>query len=330
MTSPQPQARSPWTDPRALFGSVAFHAVLLVVASALVLGIAVPRPSEPPARVLKGEIGPVDNRAPTDLPGGAPERLGGEGRVEGVSVEVDGPRPPKDAEAEALLAEALSPTGKARTDPGPAGEIGVLPGPGTGGGSGEGGGSGGGVGKGFGPGTEFFGAREQGESFVYAIDCSGSMSHNDALGVAKRELLASLGRLPFATKFGVVFYNDKPTVFPDARGHAGLMAATLEAKARVRGRLREIPADGSTDHMKALRAALAMKPEVLFFLTDADFLTLTDVDEVIRLAGTTRIQAVAFGEGPNIDESPLLRKLAGATGGSYRYLDVQGFLDGTK
>lgn len=323
-----PRKCSPWTDPRALVGSGVFHACLLLVASAIVLGIALPRTARPPENVLKGELGPVDNRAPTDQPGGAEGRFGGEGLEAGVAVAVDGPKPPQDATAETLLAEALSATGKPPEEPGPISELGVLPGPGTGGGGGSGGGSGGGVGKGFGPGTEFFGAKEQGESFVYAIDCSGSMTRNSALEVAKRELLASLGRLPFAAKFGVVFYNQKPTVFADPSGHAGLMAATLEAKARVRTRLREIPADGSTNHMLALRAALAMKPEVLFFLTDADFLTPGDVDEILRLAGSTRIQAVEFGDGPNVDESPLLRKLAAGAGGSYRYIDTQGFAAG--
>lgn len=320
--------RSPWTDPRALAGSGVFHVILLVVASAIALGIALPRPTAPAAKVLKGEIGPVDNRAPTDEPGGAPGKLGGEGLEAGVPVNVDGPRPPQDATAETLLAEALAPAGQDARESGPVGGIGILPGPGTGGGEGSGGGSGGGVGKGFGPGTEFFGAKEQGDSFVYAIDCSGSMTRNDALGVAKRELLASLNRLPFAARFGVVFYNQKPTVFPDPSGKPAMMPATLEAKARVRTRLREIPADGSTNHMLALKAALALKPEVLFFLTDADFLTASEVDEVIRLAGPTRIQTVQFGDGPDVGDSTLLRKLATGTGGSYRYLDVQTFQGG--
>ena len=319
--------RSPWTDPRALAGSGVFHVALLLVASAIALGISLPRPTQPTARVLKGEIGPVDNHAPTERVGGAPGRIGGEGIEAGVPVSVDGPKPPQDSTAETLLAEALAPAGKGPETPGPAGGIGILPGPGTGGGEGSGGGSGGGVGKGLGTGV-FFGAKVAGDSFVYAIDCSGSMTRNDALGVAKKELLTSLAGLPFQTRFGVVFYNQKPTVFPDPSGKAAMMPATLEAKARVRTRLREIPADGSTNHMLALKAALALRPEVLFFLTDADFLTPSDVDEVIRMAGPTRIQTVEFGDGPNVDESPLLRKLATGTGGSYRYLDVQTFQGG--
>ena len=232
----------------------------------------------------------------------------------------------RDTSADALLAEALA---AADADgppaPAPPGGVGVLPGPGTGGGGGSGGGSGGGTGRGAGAGTEFFGAREKGESFAYVIDCSGSMATNAALDMAKRELLASLGRLPIESRFGVIFYNQKATVFSDPSGRPGLMAASLEAKSRVRTRLREIVPDGGTNHMIALRAGLALKPEVIFFLTDADMMTIPNVEEILAEAGKTRIQAIEFGVGPDVDASPPLRRLATATGGSYRYIDVTSF-----
>ena len=75
------------------------------------------------------------------------------------------------------------------------------------------------------------------------------------------------------------------------------MSATAANKARVRSQLATIVPDGGTDHMSALRMALALKPEVIFFLTDADLMTNGDVNEILAEAGTTRIQAVEFGRG---------------------------------
>jgi hypothetical protein len=203
--------------------------------------------------------------------------------------------------------------------------LGVIPGVGTGGGGGSGGGSGGGVGRGIGPGTEFFGAREHAGSFAYVIDCSGSMAVHKSLDIAKLELLASLSHLPPDTQFGVVFYNLNSTMFSDAHGKQGMMAATAANKARVRTLLSNIVPDGGTNHMTALRAALSLHPEVIFFLTDADLMTNKDVQEILADAGATRLQAVEFGIGQSLSDSAPLRRLATSTGGSYRYIDVTRF-----
>ncbi len=209
---------------------------------------------------------------------------------------------PRDPAAEALLSEVLPslPSAEAsrRALPGPQLGSGVLPGPGLGGGGGSGGGSGGGVGRGVGPGTEFFGARERAESFAYVIDCSGSMASRSSLDVAKRELLSSLNQLPPDARFAIVFYNLRPTIFSDPQGRRGLMPATLANKARARDQMASVAPDGGTDHQTALRAAIALRPEVIFFLTDADLMTENDVAEIRSMAQNTRIQAVEFGAGP--------------------------------
>jgi hypothetical protein len=332
MTRPKEAfGQSPLTDPRSLFSSLLFHGLLVLAASLAALSVALPADRELP-RALRGELDPVDNRAPSQEGGGGPGEIGGEGVLAALPA-ADGASAsgsPRDPASDALLSEILPSPATAdaaqRALPGPqTSGIGLLPGPGTGGGGGSGGGAGGGVGRGIGPGTEFFGAREHAGSFAYVIDCSGSMATRNALEVAKRELLASLGQLPPDARFGVVFYNLRSTMLADPQGHRGLMAATQGNKARVRAQLAEIEPVGGTDHMLALRAALALHPEVIFFLTDADLMTNSDVAEILSEAGSTRIQAVEFGRGPDLGTSAPLRKLATTTGGSYRYLDVTRF-----
>lgn len=323
--------QSPLTDPRSLGSSLLFHAVLLFFASLAALSMAVPAAPELP-QVLRGELDPVDNRDPARTGGGSPGELGGVG--EDQVVPIAGSESAQGAArtptGDALLAEILpTPTSAdavQRALPGPQiTGIGVLPGPGLGGGGGSGGGSGGGVGRGNGPGTEFFGTREHAGSFTYVIDCSGSMITYNALGVAKRELVASLDQLPPDADFGVVFYNLHATTLSDPQGRRGLMSATTANKARARAQLGAIGPDGGTDHMLALRAGLALHPEVIFFLTDADLMTDTDVMEILSEAGSTRIQCIMFGRGADLGDSAPLRKLAAATGGTYRYIDVTKF-----
>jgi hypothetical protein len=327
--------RSPLTDPRSLSSSVIFHALMILVVSVAALRIALPVGPAPPS-VIHAELGPIDNRAPARTGGGAPGALGGDSLPENFRIAADGRSAEsaavRDPMAEKLLADVLpAPTSSSaalRALPGPLiSGVGVSPGAGTGGGGGSGGGSGGGQGRGIGPGTEFFGAREHAASFAYVIDCSGSMGQNRAIDLAKRELLASLRQLPPDGRFTVIFYNLQATVFPDSSGVPGMMSATGENKDRVRTRLTQIEAIGGTNHMTALRAAFALKPEAIFFLTDATQLPADQVRILIQEAGSIRIHSIEFGIGDMPFDGGPIQRLAIVTGGQYRYVDVTSFAE---
>ena len=331
MTASNPKmVLSPLTDPRSLASTLLVHTVLLAVASLAAWTVASPREETLP-RAMRGELDPVDNRDPSESGGGGLGELGGAGLMEALpSADGDATTAaPRDPAADALLSEVLpslpSADASQRALPGPPTGVGVLPGPGLGGGGGSGGGSGGGVGRGVGPGTEFFGAREHARSCAYVVDSSGSMASRGSLDVAKREMWASLSQLPPDARFAIVFYNLHPTIFSDPQGRKGLMPATAANKARARQQMASVTPDGGTDHLTALRAALAMRPEVVFFLTDADLMTESDVAEIQGMGQKTRIQAVEFGRGANLGGSGPLRKLATSTGGTFRYIDVTTF-----
>lgn len=330
---------APLTDLRSLASSVLFHVCLVLLASLVtVLNVALPM-AGPGSKAIYTEVDPVDNRAERfpDSPGqggGGPGEIGGTSNLPLVPAELgtSPPRATRDPVAETLLAEIL-PSSLPKPQetpqhalPGPrtAGQ-GLIPGSGSGGGGGAGGGSGGGAGRGIGPGTQFFGAREHAHSFAYVIDCSGSMAMRNSLDVAKRELLASLSQLPPDAEFAVIFYNSLPYLLTDPEGRKGLMTATESHKNRVQAQLAAIAPDGGTDHMAALRKALELKPEVIFFLTDADLMNDSDVSKILAQVGSTRIQAIEFGLGTEVGHRPPLARLATTTGGIYLYIDVSRF-----
>jgi hypothetical protein len=324
--------QTPLTDPRSLGSSALFHAILVLVASLTVLNVTLPIRQSSRPTALYTELDPVDNRAsvlPSPGEGG-----GGPGDIGGMSS-LPGEKPQgatRDPTADTLLAEILSNSQSKpsktlqRALPGPeTTRQGLIPGSGYGGGGGEGAGSGGGAGRGIGPGTEFFGAHDHAHSFAYVIDCSGSMATRNSLDVAKREMLSSINQLPPDTQFAVIFYNLQARLLSNPQGQTGLMAATAINKARVQTQLETISPLGGTDHMLALREALKLKPEVIFFLTDADLMTNSDVNEILTEAGSTRIQAVEFGRGTELGQRTPLGRLATTTGGSYLYIDVSKF-----
>ena len=171
--------------------------------------------------------------------------------------------------------------------------------------------------------TRFFGARAEGRKFVYVIDRSGSMSEQDALGAAKRELLASLEALPPETQFQIIFYNLRAEMMPLGGPSRRLVFASAANKAAARRYLDTIVADNGTDHLPALKAALALDPDVIFFLTDADDFRLHDAKQATALNTThAQIHAIEFGKGQTIAGPSALRDLASSNAGTYRYVTI--------
>ncbi len=103
------------------------------------------------------------------------------------------------------------------------------------------------------------------------------------------------------------------------------MPASPANKRRVQDLLTTIPPYGGTNHILALKTALTLHPEIIFFLTDADSMRPEEVEDILALAGKTRIHAVEFGQTGALGGSTPLRTLAQKSGGSYRYLDVNTF-----
>ncbi|OYW13423.1 MAG: hypothetical protein B7Z55_16885 [Planctomycetales bacterium 12-60-4] len=175
------------------------------------------------------------------------------------------------------------------------------------------------------PGAAFMGARDNGTRIVFAIDCSASMSNYGAMRSAKAALVSSLQTLTDSQQFQIVFYNQRPNLL-SIRGSTDLAFATEVNKALARQYISGIDPSEGTDHMPALRMALRLTPEVLFFLTDADEpqLSPAELNEIQRMnQGRTRIHTIEFGTDGELNLDNFLKKLARQNGGTYRYYDVK-------
>jgi hypothetical protein len=155
-------------------------------------------------------------------------------------------------------------------------------------------------------------------SVVYVLDHSTSMGLYGALGVGRQEVLASLSRLPPGTLFQVIPYNQQtePLVLGGRVGLVPLGPATYEQAKRA---LMALAPSGSTKHSDALHRGLALRPDLLFLVTDAGDLTPKDVaDLTVFNQRRTVIHAVELTcrRDPRPD-SPLQR-LAADNGGTCR------------
>jgi hypothetical protein len=163
---------------------------------------------------------------------------------------------------------------------------------------------------------------------VFVIDCSTSMANDNAMRTAKAALVASLQSLTESQQFQIVFYNNTPSLMKLRNGRPGEMAFATEVnKTFARQYIAGIEPDLGTDHVPALKLALRLGPEVIFFLTDADEPQISpgELDELRRLnQGRTRIHTIEFGRGAELGENiNFLKKLARQNGGTYRYHDVR-------
>lgn len=177
------------------------------------------------------------------------------------------------------------------------------------------------------PGTAFMGIADEGTRVVFVVDCSASMANYSAMQSAKAALVSSIQTLSETQQFQVIFYSQTPRMLSVRGKPSGeLMFATEINKAFARQYVSGIQPDLGTDHMPALRMALRMAPEVIYFLTDADEpqLSAKELNELQRLnQGRTNIHCIEFGIDSSLEIDNFLKRLARQNGGSYRYYDVK-------
>ncbi|TWT32928.1 vWA domain-containing protein [Blastopirellula retiformator] len=173
--------------------------------------------------------------------------------------------------------------------------------------------------------TRVFGIEGTGSRFAYVFDRSGSMGNSAGrpLAAAKSELLASLRDLDKLHQFQIIFYNEEPRVFNPLGGTPRLMFADDQGKALAQQFVGSIAATGGTDHLKALHMALAMNPDVLFFLTDADGApSEQEMADIRRRNRSAVINTIEFGVGPWDGRRNFLVRLAEENGGQHVYVDT--------
>lgn len=184
-------------------------------------------------------------------------------------------------------------------------------------------GSGYGIGDGSGDGGDegqsFFGLRGEGSRYVYVVDSSRSMNHPHAsemktrFGRLKLELVKSIMKLNASNEFYIVYFNRRAIPMPSRK----MQPALPDVRKHFLEWAIKIRADGETDPRGALRMALKLNPDVIYFLTDGVF-----EEKVVRSLRKisqeeTVIHTFAFG---NRESEYVLRNLAAANSGKFHFV----------
>lgn len=166
-----------------------------------------------------------------------------------------------------------------------------------------------------------FSGTETAESVAYVVDASGSMTGRRMDHVLS-ELHRSVSDLRDDQTFFLVFFSSKtfPMMWP--RSERRLVRATQYNKRRVLDWARQVVPDQITRPQSALRMALKLKPQLLFFLTDGEIpVSTTEIAQQHR-SRVTRIHSIEIRDNVGVEESnPLLAELAEIGGGTYRIVN---------
>ena len=161
--------------------------------------------------------------------------------------------------------------------------------------------------------TSFFGLKARGTKFIYVVDCSGSMNGRKLLA-AKAELYRSINAYKSSMQFYIIFYNSNPNSMPGGE----LVSAAEANKRKAFNWVERISAGGGTNPAPAILAALELKPDAIWLLSDGLF--SQQACDVIQQANTknrVQIHTIAFHD--NNGEAPL-KRIAQENRGKYRFV----------
>jgi hypothetical protein len=169
-----------------------------------------------------------------------------------------------------------------------------------------------------------FGVEGTGNKFVYLFDRSASME-GAPLAAAKRQLLESLEKLNDVHQFHIMFFNHRLQSFDITGGSRRIAFATERNKKSAARFVGGVKADGGTERFDALKHALALRPDVIFFLSDADdpmsAKEMADLGRLNERVGA-RICVIEFGRGDTVPKANFLKTLASESGGQYGYVNA--------
>jgi uncharacterized protein with von Willebrand factor type A (vWA) domain len=154
---------------------------------------------------------------------------------------------------------------------------------------------------------------EEPRGIVYVLDRSGSMT--DGIGYVKFELKRSIGELGEEREFHVIFYSSGPPVEMPARR---LVKATEANKQLAFKFIDGVIAEGETDPTEAIERAFAVKPDIIYLLTDSEFdRAIVDLVKRLNVDAKVTVYPIAFlcREGESV-----LNDIADQNGGRYRFV----------
>ncbi len=168
--------------------------------------------------------------------------------------------------------------------------------------------------------TDFFGIEGYGKSFVYVVDCSGSMNQNGKFERARYELLKSIEQLNKNQSYFVIFYSHEAYPMDSDR----LVLATPAHISDTTRWINNFGAEGGTNPLPALLLALSLHPDQIYFLSDGQFdpNTIQEIRLKNRANKRLEIKQIPIHTIAFYDRfaAGLMRQIARHSGGEFKFV----------
>jgi len=173
--------------------------------------------------------------------------------------------------------------------------------------------------------ADFFGTKIEGNRIVFVLDNSGGMVTGE-LETLVAELLRTVESLNRKQYFYVIFYSDSlyPLFYPNAPQH--FVKATDKNKQRLEQWLDSVELCTGNVVDDALAAATAIRPDVVYLLTDGDLDSTRDQRRIGFLLNSSArpfpIHTFGLGTGKTSTAAGKLKQVAAANNGTFRAVEV--------
>lgn len=322
--------RHPWVETALpLLTSLAIHAGIVILGFAFLRATAaVLRPATQEQMIIPdstlAEAGPAGG-IPNPGLGDDPNRASAQDRIEVAADSAGWAQRPSQTLTRALVGEVDA--GESLLSLGPNAAIGRNIAGAPGGDAGQlapfgipGGGAG------TGPRVSFIGVGGNARKIVYLVDASGSMT--DAVDRLKAALVASIDKLVPIQEFNIVVFRDEDVLVLQKNGM--VRASTENRQKAFQWIADNYYVSGKTDPMPAIKASFALRPELIYVLTDgfdqiASFDALKDEFRKQNAGNKVKVNTLLIRSRNEPELERVMKEIADQHGGVFKAVERNSF-----
>ena len=174
--------------------------------------------------------------------------------------------------------------------------------------------------------VRFAGTSGTGKRIVFVIDVSAAMGSGKQtpMSHARKELEHSFGNLNDTQRFQVVYFNEKANTLIINDDEDQMIPVSPSTLKQAHAFLASVEGSGRGDPSSALLKAIALKPDLVFFLSEENAvqLSVNEISRIKQASGDIPIHCVEIGSGMDPGTQTPIKTLATTCQGQFQWINA--------